>query len=163
MKKGIALLSLICSLHLSSQNTTKSDFWNHVHYGGGLGLSFRSNNTTVSISPSALYEFNDQFSLGASLGYLYNKQNSLTSNVFSASIISLYNPISQIQVSAELEQLFVNQNLLGFKNNYNYPALYLGVAYRFGMASLGIRYDILYDKDTNIYISPISPIIRFYF
>lgn len=160
MKRVLFISFLFCCASLIAQ---ESNFWNNVRFGGGFGLGFGNNNTTIAISPSAVYDFNEQFSLGAGIGYLYNKQNSFSSNVYSGSIISLYNPMNEIQLSAEFEQLFVNRRSRSFKENYNYPALYLGAAYRTGHVSFGIRYDVLYNKDKSIFASPISPIVRIFF
>lgn len=146
-----------------SQNDKPPKFWDNVRFGGGFGLGFGSNSTTIAISPSAVYEFNDAFALGIGASYLYAKNNDLKSNVFGAGIISLYNPTQEFQLSAEFEQLFVNQKLGTLKNNYDYPALYLGAAYRIGSFSAGLRYDVLYDDTKSIYASAFSPIVRFYF
>ncbi len=159
--KKIILFFIICfSTTLYAQ---ESNFWDNVRFGGGFGLGFGNNNTTISIAPSVIYDFNETISLGAGVGYLYNKQNDFKSNVFSTSIISLYNPLDEIQLSAEYEHLFVHRNFNDFINKYNYPALYIGAAYRTGNFSLGVRYDLLYNKEKSIFTSPISPIIRFYF
>ena len=146
------------------QQTYQPKFWDHVRFGGGLGLSFGSNQTTIAIAPSAIYEFSDMFALGVGTSYLYAKNFDVKSNVYGVSLISLFNPFEEFQLSAEFEQLFVNQKLAGFEDsNFDYPALYLGAAYRIGWFSAGIRYDVLYDESKNIYASPWSPIVRFYF
>jgi long-subunit fatty acid transport protein len=163
MKKITILLFFLISYSILAQNENKSNFWDHVLFGGGLGLGFGSNSTTIAISPSAIYEFNDDFALGLGTSYLYAKNGDLKSNVFGVSLISLYNPLEEIQLSAEFEQLFVNQKLFNQKNSFNYPALYLGAAYRVGWFSAGIRYDVLYDEDKSIFASAFSPIVRFYF
>ncbi len=160
MKKLIILFAFLSSFTIYSQ---QSDFWKNVRFGGGFGLGFGNNNTTISISPSAVYDFNDSFSLGLGTGYLYNKRNNLKSNIFSGSIISLYNPFDEIQLSGEYEHLFVSRSFSAISDNYNYPALYLGIAYRTGNFSLGVRYDVLYIENKSIYTSPISPIVRIYF
>ncbi|CAL2087635.1 hypothetical protein [Tenacibaculum sp. 190524A02b] len=160
MKRVLFISFLFGCASLTAQ---ESNFWNKVRFGGGFGLGFGNNNTTVAISPSAVYDFNEQFSLGLGVGYLYNKQNNFSSNVYSGSIISLYNPMNEIQLSAEFEHLFVNRRSRSFTENYNYPALYLGAAYRTGHVSFGIRYDVLYDKNKSIFASPISPIVRIFF
>jgi len=147
-----------------TEQTYQPKFWDHVRFGGGLGLSFGSDQTTIAISPSAIYEFNDMFAFGVGTSYLYSKNFDFRSNVYGMSLISLFNPFEEFQLSAEFEQLFVNQKLTGFEDsNFNYPALYLGTAYRIGWFSAGVRYDVLYDATKNIYASPWSPIVRFYF
>ncbi len=164
MKKIFALLIFITiSTICFAQNNDTSKFWDHVRYGGGFGIEFGSNNTAIGISPSAIYEFNEAFALGVGTSYLYAKNNHLKSNVFGASIISLYNPLREIQLSAEFEQLFVNQKLNALKSNFDYPALYIGGAYRTGAFSIGVRYDVLYKENKSIFSSAFSPIVRFYF
>lgn len=141
----------------------KNDFWDNVRYGGGVSMSFGSQ-TTIGISPSAIYNFDNGFSLGTGLTYVYSKFNDTTTNVYGASIISLYQiPKTDFLVSAEFEQSFAKQtfNTRGSVNT-NFPALYLGAAYNRGRFSFGLRYDVLYDS-RSVYASAFSPIIRFYF
>lgn len=164
MKKYLLLIFLLFAIFTNAQQINDPKFWDHVHFGGGFGLGFGSNQTTIAISPSAIYEFNEMFALGLGGSYLYAKNNDLKSNVFGASIISLFNPLNEVQLSAEFEQLFVTQKQLGFDDySFDYPALYLGAAYRVGWFAAGLRFDVLYDEDKSIFASPFSPIIRFYF
>ena len=72
-----------------------------------------------------------------------------------------------MQLSTEFEELNVNRrydiNLNIQDENYWSPALFLGVGYRSGNVTFGIRYDVLYDKDKSIYFDPWAPFVRFYF
>ncbi len=140
-----------------------SRFWDNVRFGGGLGLSFGNNITVINVSPSAIYDFQNNFALGVSLGYLYAKDGDFRSNVFSPGVLAFYNPAEEVQLSAEFEQLFINQEFGADSRSFEYPALYLGVAYRIGWAAFGVRYDILYDERDAIFASPWSPIVRIYF
>jgi len=146
----------------NQQNDKTSDFWENVRFGGGFGLSF-GNVTTLGINPTAIYDFNDKFSLGASLGYTYSKNDNQRLNIYTGSILSIFTPFKNFQFSGELEQLFVNQKIGTFKNSYNYPALYLGLAYTTRNISIGGRFDVLYNESKSIYSSPFSPIIRVFF
>lgn len=163
MKNILYILLFIVPMMIFSQQADRPKFWDNVQFGGGLGLGFGSNSTVFSISPSAVYNFNKYVAAGLGGSYLYAKQNSVKSNVFGASVISLFNPIEQLQVSAEFKQMFVNQKWRDMKTYFDFPALYLGLAYRMGNFSAGLQYDVLYDKDHTIYASPFSPIVRFYF
>ena len=172
MKKIVLLLCIFTSFFLSAQDEEtdnavlqlpQKSFWDHVRFGGGLGLAFGTNQTTIEISPSAIYDFENGFALGASVGYLYSKIVDFKSNVFSPGLVALYNPAQEVQISAEFEQLFVNQKFGALSDNFDYPALYLGVAYRTGWAAIGVRYDMLFDERDSIFTSPWSPIIRIYF
>ena len=160
MKKHTLILILFISLNVFSQ---KSEFWENVKFGGGFGISFGTS-TTIAISPSAVYDFENGFMLGAGVNYLHNQFGTSKTNVYGVSLISLYQiPVIGIQLSGELEQLFANQTNGNNKTNFNYPALYLGAAFNKGRFAIGFRYDVLYDENKSVFSSPISPIIRFYF
>lgn len=163
MKNILFKLLLIFPFIVCSQQMDQPKFWDKVQFGGGLGIGFGSNSTVISVSPSAIYNFNQYIATGIDVSYLYAKQNNVKSNVFGTGIITLFNPIEQLQASAEFKQYFVNQKWKDVKTNFDFPALYLGLAYRIQNFSLGFQYDVLYDKDHTIYASPFSPIVRFYF
>lgn len=164
MKKLFFCIALFLSLFTFSQENETQSFWDNVRFGGGFGLGFGNNTTTIAISPTAIYDFNERFSLGTGIGYQYSKRGDVKSNVFSASILSLYNPINEVQLSAEFEQLFVNQSFNNISDNFSYPALHIGAAYRIGQNfTLGLRYDLLYNENESIYASAVSPIIRVFF
>ena len=147
----------------SQPDKKKSDFWEHVRFGGSFGLNFGNNFTTLGLTPSAIYDFNDTFSLGGSVGYTYSKNGDFKSNVFTGSILSIYSPFPKFELSGEFEQLFVNQKFGNIKDNYNYPALYVGLAYRTRNISIGGRFDLLYDENKSIYGSPFTPVFRVFF
>jgi len=147
----------------SIQINQQTRFWDHVRFGGGLGLSFGNDITVINVSPSAIYNFDANFAMGLGLGYLYAKDGDFKSNVLSPGVLAFYNPANEVQLSAEFEHLFINQKFGAESRNFDYPALYLGVAYRTGWASFGIRYDVLFDERDAIFASPWSPIVRVYF
>lgn len=159
MKKIFLLVCLGLSLSSFSQ---KSDFWENVQFGGGVSLGFGSQ-TTIGISPSAIYNFDNGFALGAGLNYLYSEINDFSTSVYGASIISLYQTKFGVQLSGEFDYNFANQKNQFASVNTNFPALHLGVAYNQGRFAVGIRYDVLYDENKSVFASPISPIVRFYF
>lgn len=160
MKKTLLFLLLSISFVSFSQ---KADFWENVQFGGGFTASF-GNQTTIGISPSAIYNFNNGFALGTGLTYIYSEIGDFTTNVYGASIISLYQiPKVGIQLSGEFEQSFAKQTDSFGSINTNFPALYFGAAYNQGRFAFGFRYDVLYDENKSVYASPFSPIVRFYF
>jgi hypothetical protein len=162
MKHLTLILLLIFSLKVTSQNT--ANFWDNVQYGGGFTLAF-GNQTTIGISPSAIYNFNNGFALGAGVNYLYSEIGDFTTNLYGASLISLYQTKFGVQFSADLDYHFAKQT--DFNTNQslrtNFPALHFGIAYNQGRFAVGIRYDVLYDDSKSVFASPISPVIRFYF
>ena len=160
MKKFITLSLFLLSISFFSQ---ASDFWNNTRFGGSFGFSFGSNTTTLSISPSAVYDFNEEFSFGGSIGYLYNKSSDYSANMYSASVIALYRPIPQIEFSGELLQSYVSKKIGTVKDNYSYPSLNIGAAYITGKVTFGVQYDVLYKEDKSIYANAFSPFIRIFF
>lgn len=149
-----------------SRTNSGNDFWRNVQFGGGIGLSLGTGYTDISLSPSAIYNFNEYVALGLGAQYTYLKQkNYYASHLYGGSIIALFNPIQEIQLSAELEELRVNVNLDGSSGNshdYWNTGLFLGAGYRTGNVTIGARYNVL--DDTNaIYGSAFMPFVRVYF
>lgn len=160
MKKILLTFCLCFSLLGYSQ---QSDFWDHVQFGGGFSLGF-GNQTTIGISPSAIYNFNNGFSLGTGVNYLYSEINDFTTSIYGASLISLYQTNLGIQLSGEFDYHFAKQSdISGSSVNTNFPALHLGIAYNRGRFAFGVRYDVLYDENKSVFASPFSPVVRFYF
>lgn len=145
-----------------------NDFWNHVRYGGGIGLSFGDGFFSGTLAPSAVYEFNETLALGLGLnGTINNRKSFYKSTIYGGSLIGLVNIIPQLQFSSEFEQLRVNRKYDAVLNvsddTYWSPALFLGMGYRSGNITFGIRYDVLYDEKKSIYADPWAPFVRFYF
>lgn len=167
--KIVFVVSLFtCSHNLKAQELEDRDFWRRVHFGGGLGVGFGSNYTNISLAPSAIYDFNQYISAGIALqGSYVRDKNFYESYMFGPSLIVLGNPIPEIQLSAELEQLRVNVDYdddLGFPNdNFWNTALFLGAGYRTNNVTIGARYNVLHDSDRNVYSNALMPFVRVYF
>ena len=120
--------------------------------------------------PSAIYNVNEIVAVGVGLqfGYL-NSRNYYESYVYGGSLITLVNPIPEIQLSAELEQVRVdtryesNFNRPSYSDSYWNTALYLGAGYRTGSVTIGARYDVLYNPNKSLYGSGFMPFVRVYF
>lgn len=151
-----------------SQNSTKQNtFCKNVQFGGGIGLGFTNGGFNGSIAPSAIYNVNSTFSTGVSLNINYAKYDIYKQFAYGGSIITLYNPISALQLSGELEQLRINETLEldggQSKNKYWSPALFIGAGYRINNVIAGIRYDLLHDENKSIYADAWIPFVRVYF
>lgn len=169
LKPTLIVLLFIGCMNLSYSQTQddQSNFWKQVRFGGNVGLSFGSGFFSGTLAPSAVYEFNPKFALGLGLNGTYNRsRNRFSSTIFGGSLISFFNPIPELQTSAEFEQLNVNQK---FENsslsnrNYWVPALLMGVGYRTNNVVIGMRYDLLFNRDKSIYADPWMPFIRVFF
>ena len=140
-----------------------ASFWSQVRYGGGIGLSFGRESVQIGLSPSAICQVNDYTALGLGLNYTYSKIYDTRFSAFGGSIIGLVNPVPPLQISAEFEQLRVNQSFGPIDDSYWLPALFLGVGYSTGPVTFGIRFDVLYDSDKSLYADPWLPFVRVYF
>lgn len=164
----LGICFLVGSLTCFSQNPTqKSQFWNKVRFGGGIGFNFSNGGFNGSIAPSAIYQFNEVFAAGLGANVNFYKFNSQKFWAYGPSAIVLANPIPQIQLSGEFEQLRINssvQTVAGtIENDFWSPALFIGAGYTTNFATVGIRYNLLHDNETSIYLNAWVPFIRVYF
>ncbi|WP_108113297.1 alpha-ketoglutarate decarboxylase [Kordia periserrulae] len=162
---------LLFSLSALSQNTTSnsqgSDFWKRVRYGGGLGLSFGNGIFSATVAPSAIYDFNTQFSAGIALNYTYfNDDDFFRSTIIGGSLIGLYSPLREIQLSTEFEYMNVNRDFddpIFADDNYWQPAVFFGIGYTTNNFTVGVRYNVLHDDEKSIYADALVPFVRVYF
>ncbi|MFV0541018.1 MAG: alpha-ketoglutarate decarboxylase [Aestuariibaculum sp.] len=170
MKKKILLVFLVTTLSFGMSHAQQNphSFWANVRFGGGVGLSFGDGFFSGTLAPSAIYQINQYTAFGTGLNATFNNnKNYYKSTVLGGSLIGLFNPIREIQISTEFEELHVSKkydNRLGLRNDsYWLPALYLGAGFRTGNVTMGIRFDVLHDKDKSIYAESWAPFVRFYF
>ena len=166
MKRYILGLLFLIAFSANSQ-TSPSNFWNDVRFGGGIGLGFSNGYFNGSIAPSAIYQVNEQFATGVSLNFNYAKFDDDRLLAYGGSVLALYNPIPFIQLSSEWEQLRVNRTYAldggNLEDNYWSPALFLGIGYSNRNVTFGLRYDVLYDDNKSIYTNALMPFVRLYF
>ncbi|MGB3151222.1 MAG: alpha-ketoglutarate decarboxylase [Maribacter sp.] len=167
-KYSLALVFAGFNCFVHAQNSLgANDFWRQVRYGGGIGLGFTNGGFNGTISPSAIYQFNSRFATGVSLNFNYANFNDDKFLAYGGSLLSLYNPIPQVQLSSEFEQLRINRTLNAvpdnITDNYWSPALFLGIGYSTYNVTFGLRYDVLYDNTRSIYPNALIPFVRVYF
>ena len=173
LKPILAILNFLFVTGVFAQGQTNlpkppNDFWRNVQFGGGIGLGFGTGYTNVFVAPSAIYTVNPIIAVGLGLQFGYESQkNNYTSFLYGASLIGLVNPIPQIQLSAELEEV---NSIVDYQNyggnitdNYWNTALYLGAGYQTGNVTIGVRYDVLNDDNNNYVSAGFMPFIRVYF
>ena len=152
----------------------RTTFWSDVQFGGGLGLGFGSGYTNISVSPIAVKPITEQFSAGAGLQFSYLKSKDFyESTSYGINLLGMYNPVEFLQFSAELEQLRVNNtwfdytdpsyNRASYKKDFWNTALFLGLGYTSGNATIGVRYNVLFNKSDLVYNQAWMPFIRVYF
>ncbi len=171
LRPFLILVLLFSFHHLSAQQQTitqtqQNDFWRNVQFGGGIGMSFGTGYTDISISPSAIYNINSIVAVGTALQFGYvSAKNDYSSTLYGASLIGLINPVPKIQFSVELEEINVNTEYkyYGVSDSFWNTALYLGAGYRTGNVTVGIRYDVLFDDNKSYYSDAFMPFIRVYF
>lgn len=152
----------------NNNNPPQSDsFWQYVRYGGGLGLSFGNGIFSATVAPSAIYDFNTQFSAGIALNYTYfNDDDFFRSTIVGGSLIGLFNPLPEIQLSSEFEYMHVSRNFddpIFEDDSYWQPAVFFGIGYTSDVITVGVRYNVLHDDEKSIYADALVPFVRVYF
>jgi hypothetical protein len=148
----------------------RSPFWSNVQFGGGLGISFGSGYTDISIAPSAIYNVNPYLAVGLGLQASYvSSKGYYDSGIYGASFLTYINPIPQIQFSINLNQSYVNNHYESYNGFNSYTdsfwntALFLGAGYRTGNVTVGLAYNVLFDANDNVYGDALTPFVRAYF
>lgn len=146
---------------------SEDSFFDHVRFGGSLGLSFNNDFFSASLAPKAVYDFNRYTSAGVGLLGSYTNGDNYTSFNYGGSVLGLLRPLRFLQLSAEFEELHVSRHWEfdgGHRHDsYWYPALFLGAGYTNGPMTIGIRYDVLYDEEKSIYGRALMPFVSVYF
>lgn len=165
------LLFLLSSINLSAQSlpyANTQNFWDKVQFGGGLGLGFGDGYFNGTISPSAIYNFNRYAALGTALNFTYAKEkNFYESYIVGFSLLAIFRPIPEIQISVEPQQSYVNRNFDSrtefADQKYWVGALFTGIGFNTGNVTIGIQYDLLYDPGRSVYGSSWFPFVRVFF
>ncbi len=171
-KKHIISSILICFFitYSFSQDTASepSEFWNNVQFGGGVSLSFGSGFFAGNLAPVGVYRFNEFAAAGLGINFGYtSEKNFYESFVVGPSVLGLINPLPQIQISSEFQQSYVNRTFDDrtefIDEKYWVPALFLGIGYTTNNITVGIQYDVLYDRNYSIYNDSWYPFVRILF
>ena len=172
-KTTFTVVLLVFAASLFAQQTPlpkakTESFWERVDVGGGFGLAISNDYTNVMIAPSAIYNFTDRFALGSGLQYSNLKQkNYYSSHVYGASLIGLFSPIEEVQLSLELEEVNVNNRYMdlggNLKRSFWNTGLFVGGGYRQENITIGGRVNLLFDKYKDIYGSAFMPFVRVFF
>lgn len=166
------LLIVCCPVTANAQDEVS--FWDKVRFGGTAGAAFGNGYTDVVLAPGALYQVNNYVGVGVGLQGSYVKfKDFYTSYIYGASVIGIFSPIQQVQLSAEIEQLRVNLN---YSDDYYTPtavsptdrnfwntALFLGAGYNTGNVTIGLRYNVLFREKDRVYSDALMPFVRVYF
>ncbi|WP_431157335.1 alpha-ketoglutarate decarboxylase [Winogradskyella poriferorum] len=172
LKRYLTLVAMLCFTYsISSQSSidSPSNFWQNVQFGGGVGLNFGNGFFSGALAPNAIYRISPYVATGVGLNFQYSLQRDLfKSTVVGGSVLGLFNPAREIQLSTEFEQLYVNRDfdeqfVTNVDDSYWYPALFIGVGYTSGSMTFGIRYDVLYDDEKSIQPEAWMPFVRFWF
>lgn len=164
------LIAFFGVFSFAANGQSTDDFWSRVRFGGSLGVAFGSGYTDVTLAPAALYEVNQYVGVGLGIqGSYVNQRNLFNSFMYGGSVITVLNPIPEIQFSAELEQLRVNleveDSMLyeAYTHDFWNTALFLGAGYRMDNVTIGLRYNVLFNEDDFVYSNAFMPFIRVFF
>lgn len=170
----ILCLILICTafnmkeINAQVAKPMQSSFWDNVRFGGGIGLNFGSGFFAGNLAPIGVYRFNQYVSTGVGLNFAYtSERNFYDSFVVGGSFLGFFNPIREIQISTEFQQSYVNRtfdsNVSFTDEKYWVPAIFLGLGYTTNNVTVGIQYDLLYDRNRSIYADSWFPFVRVLF
>ena len=166
-KRILFILTLFVFSGQAFAQEPPSNFWDQVRFGGGIGLNAGNGFFAFNISPSAIYEVNEYFAVGPSLIYSYQSSNDFKTSLYGGSIIALANPIREVQLSAEIEQLRVNQSIdipnIQDPEPFWNTALFVGGGYRMQNVTIGVRYNLLFKNDDGVYTDAWAPFVRVFF
>jgi hypothetical protein len=175
LTKLLALI-IVCLQFTNAKAQDTVNFWQKVRFGGSAGLGFGSGYTDITLAPGAIYQFNNYIAMGAGLqGTYVHQRNYYDAYIYGGSLVTLFNPIPQVQLSAELEQLRVNldvdekftdrysTNLNYYDRNFWNTALFFGAGYQMEHVTIGLRYNVLYNKKDLVYSDALMPFVRVYF
>lgn len=168
IKPILVVITLLFSFGLFAQGPTNavqppSNFWRNVQFGGGIGLSIGSGYTDIFVAPSAIYNFNTIFALGAGLNLSYvSSSNYYSSFIYGINTLVLINPIPEVQFSIGLNESRVNYEEMGYySEDYWNTDLILGAGYRTGNVTIGVGYNVL--QNDPYHNEPFMPFVRAYF
>ena len=167
MTRIILSLFLLGISYSQAQPLSTDSFWSKVRYGGGLGLGFGNDSFNLQLAPSAIYEVNPYFATGLGLQLNYTQIGDFQFLGYGGTVLGLFNPIQNIQLSTELEQWRINreESLDGavLEDDYWLTSLFFGLGYRSNNVTFGIRYDVLFDENRSLNVDPWVPFVRVYF
>jgi hypothetical protein len=168
--KRLSIAVALCAFGASNAQEVqgKSDFWRKVNFGGGLGLGIGGGFTNITLAPGAIYNFNQYVAAGVGLqGSYIGVRNNYDAYVYGGSLMSLFNPLPQVQLSAEIEQVRVNLQSktagVTLSDDFWNTALFLGAGYRAGNVTVGVRYNVLHRDDQRVYQEAFMPFVRAFF
>jgi hypothetical protein len=168
MNKAVSLIFLFILLFVFSEGFAQKKEKKYSFYGGfGLGIS--TGYTYFSIQPGVIYHWDDKISSGVGVQYSYMKSNKsydnvgYSYNIYGFNALTMFYPIKNLEFSAEFEDLYIKQTYSEIKHSYWSPALFGGMAYRYGNIIIGLKFNFLYDRKTSIYQDAFVPFVRIYF
>jgi hypothetical protein len=149
---------------IQAQETTEkgsSKFSDHVSFGEGIGLGVGSNYFSAYVAPSAVYNFNKYLSAGPGLQYSYQSGQNVNANIYGGSFIILANSLDAVQLSTEIEQVYVQQNQeFNFRNFtaiFWETALFIRAGYKAWPVTIGLLYNALFQEEDGIYATAWIP------
>jgi hypothetical protein len=170
----LIVISALSYENVIAQNSqmpqSRSPFWQNVQFGGGLGLSFGSGYTDITVAPSAIYNVSQYLATGIGLQASYvSSKGYYDSGIYGVSFLTFINPIPEIQFSINLNESYVNNHYESYNGYKSYTdsfwntALFLGAGYRTGNVTVGLAYNVLFDENDNVYGDALMPFVRAYF
>ena len=169
MKSFFIKILIIGTLLFSTQVFGQKNKVKKIGFYGGFGLSLSTGYTYISLQPGIIYHVDPKFKMGTGVQYTYLKSNksyygvNYSYNIYGFNVMSMYYPTKEVEILAEFEDLYVNQNYNEVNNKFWSPALFGGLGYRYGPVVAGFKFNFLFDRQKSVYQDAFIPYIRVYF
>ena len=154
----LPLLFICCILNLDAQDpkkVKKSDFMDHLVYGGDVILSISNFYTAVGGTPFVGYKVGERYMAGLGFTYIYISAPNYKDSNYGPRIFNRFAVTYEIFLHAEYEYLsFVRKwDSDGSKFKSEFPALLVGGGYRQEVGagaylSFALLYDVLQDPNS---------------
>ena len=102
------LLIVLLVISCTTQAQSGSGFSANLRIGGSLGLGFGDGFFTANLAPSVIYDINNYWSVGTGLSGSYTSFDDARAYTIGGSALAFFRPISNLRLSSEFEQLYVN-------------------------------------------------------
>ncbi|MFV0482548.1 MAG: hypothetical protein ACK5MG_00430 [Bacteroidales bacterium] len=153
----LAVAIVLLSANISSAQQTRPSLREKLVFGGNVGGYWDGDYANISIQPTVGYKFNSFLTGYVMPGYSYYSEGNQDQSTWSLGAMLRALPIPQMYLSCEYGHHWSTYKYGNRSNTKSqYESLWLGGGYRQyisrnGYIYIGASYNVLHDKDNNLY------------
>ncbi|MFV0506584.1 MAG: hypothetical protein ACK5L5_07735 [Bacteroidales bacterium] len=150
-------VALLLSVNVVFAQQTKPSLREKMVFGGNVGGYWNSDYANISIQPTVGYRFTNFLTGYVTPGYSYYSEGTQNQSTWSLGAMLRVLPIPQTYLSCEYGHHWSTYNYGNrVSSKSQYESLWLGGGYRQyisrnGYIYIGAAYNVLHDKDNNLY------------